>query len=300
MRFLVAVLVGVVVALSPAPAQAHGDDRLVDETVVLAPGETIGFDGELHYHRLIGSFVADAPIAVRLVRGDTNSSVIDLGPGTDLTINRLVRCCDGRAWTPHRLEIENRGDLPATVRARATLVHDDLAVMVYRAEAGTAESVVVMGGLWLWALAGSRRRPAPRSTRRTVVTVGVTFGVILALGLYGAFRYGVGSAPALLAGIADVPVLPFNPLVSRASLLMGLAMIGWAVATHRWARSGRALAPTRWTVLGIVVVGAVAVTAWAVGTTYGTIAMPLAMAATAAVPVIGVMVLELRDRHADS
>lgn len=300
MRPIAALAACLVLLLTPSAAQAHGDDRLVNETFDLAPGEAVTFDGELHYHRLVGRFVADGPIEVRLVQTDTGATVVDLEPGSDLTVNQLVRCCDGRAWTPHQLVIENTGDEPVTVEAKATLVHDDLAVMVYRAEAGTAESVVVMGALWVWALARIRRRRSSTSPARATRTVGVVLGSVLALGVYGAIRYGVGSAPGFLAGLADVSVLPFNPIVSRASLLMGVMMIGWAVAGARWAKAGQVMDRTAWVAVGAVVVGAVVVAAVAIGTTYRATGMPLAMALTATLPVLAFMAIELRGRHAGS
>jgi hypothetical protein len=300
MRLLVAVAACAVVLLTPSAALAHGDDRLVNDTLALGPGESVAFEGGLHYHRLVGRFVADAPVEVRLVQKDAGATAVALGPGSDLTVNQLVRCCDGRAWTSHHLVIENPGATPVIVSARAALVHDDLAVMVYRAESGTTESVVVMGALWGWTLMRIRRRRQSTSTARATRTVGVVLGSVWALGLYGAIRYGVGSAPALLAGLADVPVLPFNPFVSRASLLMGTAMIGWAVAGARWAKAARVMDRKAWLALGSLVVGAAIVTAVAVGTTYRAIGMPFAMALTAVIPMLIFMAVELQGRHAAS
>lgn len=297
MRSVAAVFVCVIVLLTPNTARAHGDDRLVDETLELGPGETVSFDGEVHYHRLVGRFVADGPVEVRLIQADSGATAVDLESGADLMVNRLVLCCDGRAWTPHRLVLVNPGDETVTVEARATLVHDDLAVMVYRAEPGTTESVAVMGALWVWVLVRVWRRRSSTSPAHAIRTVGVVLGSVLTLGLYGAVRYGVGSAPGLLAGLADVPVLPINSLVSRASLLMGMAMVGWAVAGARWARAGREMDAAAWLGLGIVLVGAVVMTATSVSTTYQTAGMPLIMALTAAIPVLVFGVVELWGRH---
>jgi hypothetical protein len=294
------VLMCAVVLAAPRPALAHGDGRLVAETLQLRPGGSVEFGAELHYHRLVGRFSADGPIVVTLVERDTGSVAVELGPDSDLTVNRLVRCCDGRAWTPYVLVIGNRGDTAVTVAARATLVHDDLAVMVYRAESGTVESVVVMGGLWTWVLWRIRRRRLATTASRAAATLGVLLGSVLGLASYGALRYGAGSAPALLAGLADVPVLPFNPLVSRASLLVGAAMIGWAVAGARWAKARTAMSRWGWMALGAVVVGAVVISAGAIATAYEVTGMPLAMALTATVPVLVFMAIELRGRHAGS
>ncbi len=74
-------------------------------------------------------------------------------------------------------------------------------------------------------------------------------------------------------------------------------MIGWAFAALKWARAGDAMGRSAWIGVGLLVVGAVLVVALAVGTTYRVAAMPVAMALSAAVPVLVVMVLDLRRRR---
>lgn len=300
MRTIAALVMVLSVLLVPRPALAHGDDRLVDATLELGAGEFVEFAGEIHYHRLVGRFVATGLIDVRMVGSAAAESAISPGRAADVSVNQLVACCDGRVWTPHRLVISNPGDGPVTVDARATLVHDDLAVMVYRAEAGTGESVVLMGGLWTWLLWRIRRRRLTGTARRAVITLAGLVVATLVITLYGAGRYGTGSAPALVAGLADLPVLPFNPLVSRASLLMGVGMVGWVLAGVRWAKASGAMAYSSWVALGLVVAGTVIVTAGAIGTTYHVAGMPLAFTAVAVLPMLALTALERRGRHAGS
>jgi hypothetical protein len=103
-------------------------------------------------------------------------------------------------------------------------------------------------------------------------------------------RYGVGGAPAVVAGNADVPILPVNPIVSRASLLMGLAMIGWAVVGLWWVRARRAAPSRAWTALGVAIAGAAVVVGMAVLAAYGGPAVQSAWLVAAITPIVAVLV----------
>lgn len=284
--------VGATWMLLAQPAAAHGDDVLVDETRELEAGATVTYSGELHYHRLAGRFSADGPIAVRLVDARTGDVRVSRGPGTELTANELVRCCDDDVWAPHDLVIENRSDRPVTVDASARLVHDDLAVMVDGAESGTRVSIVVLGALLAWRLWRARRddRP-PTSLGRATLALGALTALTLGLGALGAWRYGVGGAPAVVAGGGTTPIIPANPIVSRASLLMGVAIFGWGFAAVRWARSAPTADPRRWRFVGAAFALAPVVTAIAVADAYGAALPPAAMALAAAGPVTAVLVM---------
>jgi hypothetical protein len=278
-------------------ALAHGDARLVDEMIVIEPGGTATFVGEVHYHRLIGRFEADGPIVVELSRGLGSEAVVLEGPADSIAVNVLVPCCHNRAWTPHVLIIENPGRSAVSVDARATLVHDDLSVMVYGAESGTEAAVVWMGGLWALVLWRVRRRsasmPPVRSVRAFVVLAACTIG----LAAYGASRYGSGSVGGLLGGLADVPIVPFNPIVSRASALLLIGMIGWSVVGARWVRSAGMLSLGRWMGMGCLVLGAVLVAGTLIALGYSAVAMPIAMGLVAIVPLALVALGELSARR---
>lgn len=282
--------------LAPLPSLAHGDVRLVDDSFVVTPGTEAVFEGSLHYHRLVGRVVADRPVSLQLVDADTGAVVVSAGPDRVVTVNRLVECCDGTAWAPHRLVIANAGSEPARVEATVTLVHDDVAVMVYRAESGTAESVVILGGIWWWAVRRLRRREVPGSRARAIAMTTGLMGAVAAVVAVGAARYGGLGPEALVAGLADVPVLPINSVVARASLLLGVTMIGWALAGGSWVRARSAMTDAGWIGLGIVLVGAVVVTAVSIGMTYRAAGMPLAMAAVAIVPLLLVLVGDRRSQ----
>lgn len=290
MKRLLTVLGAVLVVWVPSPAAvAHGDGRLVGAPLDIEPGASVEFEGLIHYHRLVGRFRSSQPISVELVEAEGGESVLSLGPGRDLGVNRLVRCCADRVWTPYRLVIENRGTDTARVEAQAALVHDDLAVMVYRAEAGTAESVVILGFIWAWVVRRVHRRGKETSALRAAATVGLVVGVVSILGGLGAIRYGTAGAPALVAGLADVPLLPVNPVVARASALLGVLMVGWGIAGAQWIRARGSMGRSAWLGMGGALIGLVTAVAILVGVAYTTFVMPAAMAGVAAVPLAVVM-----------
>lgn len=296
------VLVGLTLAmvgLFPRPASAHGDVRVVDETFELAAGQSAEFEGDLHYHRVVGRLDADQPITAELIDPARQAVIMSSGPAHSIAMNQLVRCRDDEAWTSHRLVVRNEGADNATVVARVTFVHDDLAVMVYRAESGTAESVVVMGGIWWWAVRRVRQQGRSTSATRATATAGSLIAAVLVIAMWGAFRYGGSGARALVAGLADIPLLPVNPLVGRASLLLGLMMIGWAVAGVSWIRSRDAMPRPNWIALGAVLVGGILVTAATIASDYRALGMPLAMAGVFAIPVLVVLVRDGRRPQHD-
>ena len=266
---------------TPTVALAHGDSSLVDEVLELAPGGSAEFAADLHYHRLVGTMSADGPIRVRLVDATTGKGVLTLGPSTSLAFNELVRCCD-QEWAPHTLTVENVGDDVMTVAAPVRLVHDDLAVMVDGAESGTR---LVLGA--------TRRPQTAVPLRRPTIGLAVLAAFVLALGSYATVRYGVGGAPSVVAGNADLPVIPMNDIVSRASLLVGLFMIGWGRVGLWWVRARPATPSRSWTALGVALTGAVLVVAVAVLTAYGGPLVQTVWAVVAAGPIVTVLVRQV-------
>jgi hypothetical protein len=289
----VAGLVVITLGLAPSgPAHAHGDARLVDDTMVLAPGESATFTSGLHYHRLVGRVDADGPVGVRLVDVASSRAAVARGPSSSIALNDLVRCCEGRTWAPHALVVENSGPGTVTVTARVALVHDDLAVMVDGAEPGTRSSVAIFAVAWavlLSRLSGGTPRAAS-SGRAALVTLGGGGAALLLLAAYGGVRYGGLGAPGLLAALFDVPVLPVNPIVSRASLLLGVAIGSWYWASAHWVRRDGVMTSHRW-VGGCLALAAVPVAAGgAVLAGYGRPAVPVTWAAAACLPLLVVMV----------
>jgi hypothetical protein len=294
-------LVLLLVVVGGAPARAHGDVLLVDEVVVLGPGEVASFDGELHYHRLVGRVSSDGPVRVGLVAADAIDEVLAVGPGTELAFNELVRCCD-EVWAPHTLLLENVGTEEVTVTARAALVHDDLAVMVDGVEDGTRASIVLFALGWsalLWrgarrSAVGDDRRGVGRSLRRPTVGLAMLTLFVLGVGSYAALRYGVGGAASVVAGNGDLPVLPRNPWVSRASSLLGIALLGWTLVAAWWVRARPASARRRWNALGVALAGSVVVVAAAITAAYGGPAIQVAWTVAAAGPVVVVLLTSAR------
>ena len=286
------------VAVVPVAASAHGDSRLVDEVIDLAPGASASFDGEVHYHRVVGQVAAASPVQVRLVAARSGQDVLTVGPATQLSFNHLVRCCD-EAWAPHTLVIDNLSDRPVTVTARVSLVHDDLAVMVDGAESGTRASIVLMGLGW-WALVwhAAQRRRADVLLRRPAIGLAALSAFVLVLGTYGAVRYGVGGPAAVIAGNADVPVIPLNPTVSRASLLMGLSIIGWAAVGTWWVRARGPGVRLPWIALGVALAGAAGLVAVTILVTYGGPVVQTAWLVVTVTPIILVLASARRPPRA--
>lgn len=288
----------VMVVVSASAALAHGDARLTDGTVRLAPGEAVEATAGLHYHRLVATVAADGPVVVEVVRTDGGAVVAEAGPDDTIALNHLVRCCHDDAWTEHTLVVRNAGTAPVVADVRARFVHDDLAVMVDGAESGTRASIVVIGLAWaalVWRAV--RRRPHDVPLRRAVRQLGPVVGVVLALAAWGAWRYGTGGAPALLAGLADLPVLPFNPVVSRATLLVAVAIVLWGRAGTAWARSPRTSTPGWWAT-GAALVGAPVVVALLVVDAYGGSGAAVGAAVAAVAPLLAVPVLRVSGRTA--
>ena len=277
------------------PASAHGDEHLFADRLRLEPGEKVTAAGGVHYHRLVGRFTATGPILVTVAKPAADRAAFTVGPGTDLAVNELIPCCDDATWTSHEVTIENVGDSTIEVDARASLVHDDVAVSVFRAESGVVESMLVLGAAWAYAMRRRRRRGATTSRRRALTSATVLGVTVLSLGLYGAATYGGGSVPGLLAGLADVPIIPTNPLVSRASLLLGLVMIGWAVVGAHWASSRDESDRRTWLVHGSMVVGMVLVAAVAVSSEYGTLQIPVLIGTLALAPITVVLWMDGRS-----
>lgn len=291
-RFL-GLLAGLLLAgvVAPAPAQAHGDRGVDLDGVELTPGDSVSTKVLLHYHRLVTRVEADGPVALFLL-DESGAAVLERGPAHSLRVNELVACCDDRAWTPYEVVVHNPGRTPVTLDAGATLVHDDLAVMAHAAEPGVRESVVVLGSLWTWVLWRAVRRPhrVPPPLRSSVLGLTAVATVMAGMAAVGSWRYEFGGAPGALASLGDVPVIPVNPLVSRASLLVLMAMVLWAWSGARWAASRPTAGRAAWVLTGAALLGAVLATAAAVAQAYALTGVVVSAAVAAGVPVLLVLV----------
>jgi hypothetical protein len=279
----------------PAATAAHGDVPLVRETVTLGPGESVRYLGHLHYHRLVGRVSADGPVVVRLVDAHDGSVAFETGSATRHAFSELIACCDHQAWADYLLEIENVGSEEAVVSARVVLVHDDLAVMVWGTESGTRAAIVILGLLWTGLLGLTLRRQArPAPLGRAGAAAGLVWAVPVTLLVLGTARYGGGGVGAFIAGLSELPVLPWNPVVSRVSILLGIAGIAWGTAGVLWARAGPGENRGRWLAIGATLVAAVGATAILVIVTYGDPWIPAIWTAVAIAPLLGVLGVRLR------
>lgn len=90
--------------------------------------------------------------------------------------------------------------------------------------------VVAAGAALVWR--GARRREPDVPLRRSVVAVAGLSVVAVGLAWSGARSYGDEGVP-LVAAAGDLPVLPFNPIASRASLVLAVSMLVWATGARR-------------------------------------------------------------------
>jgi hypothetical protein len=282
---LSACLAAAALGTAASPAVGHGDGLLVRGSLTLAPGQVAAYHGSVHYHRLVARVVADGPVRLRLHDFVTGEVALEVGPTSRLVVNELIACCDDATWTPYTLVIENVADRPVALRARAVLVHDDLAVMVYGAESGTREGAVVITAAWIILLWWGRRRPRRASALRRAgwASAVLAAGAVIA-GTYGWLAYGRSGAAGLVAGLSHVPVLPWNPLVSRVSVCLAVAIVGWLVAGALWARSRPAPGSPAWAGVGVGLGAGVLGVAGAVVVEYGVLSLPLGMAAGMVIP----------------
>ena len=303
-RLMLVALGGCLLAvLTAAPAVAHGDERIVDERIVLAPGGSATFTGEVHYHRLVGRVLSDGPVVVRFAPADPTESVADgvaMGPAVELRFNELIRCCDDDGWTPYRLVIENAGDEAVTVVAHVGLVHDDLAVMVDGAESGTRVSLVVAALGWAALVLRASRRSGPGiPLRRSAVGLIALTAVVVGLARWGANVYGGAGVP-LLAAASDVPVLPINLFVSRASLILAGLMLVWGAVALWWVRARPAADRRRWQLVGVGLLGLVGWAALRMAFEYGAVAIAMLWAAIPMLPLVWLAVIGVPSRASEA
>jgi hypothetical protein len=300
MRLLcAAAAVFLLVILLPYSARAHGDIRLAKRSLTLEPGQAQSFQGDLHYHRLVGTVRADNPVRVLFVNDRTGETVLESGPSRSIQMNHLIRCCDDLGWAPFTLLIVNEGLAPVEVDLRARLVHDDFAVYADGAEAGAHESIPVLGMIWalvLWRVC-RRSKPLPGPARAAGLTAAL---VIVALGicLYGSARYSAGVVPAFLAGLSDIPLIPANPIVSGTSVLLALFGIAWAWAVVWWVRARHTAEAGPWLGLGAAFVAMIVATGIFMEQAYGNWWVPLAAGIAAMLPVLAVLLIRFTPRQA--
>jgi hypothetical protein len=321
--------VAVALILAASTAGAHPDERVVDATLRLEPGEIASFPMSVHYHRLVATFRVHEPgasgLTLLVVPGAAATVGVDDGSGASAdvaielvgvgSLHHLIDCCLAIDFADYRLLVRNDGDAPASVDLRAWLVHDEFAVVVQRAEPGALEVPLAL----FLALGVSATTVSARGRRRRIDVVGgagarspgalplawsagvFVWACALAAGLAvaGIARYGTGPIDGLIAIMADVPV-PGGPFGSRAATVMGVLMLAWMASIGLWVRAVHAGAHvwSRWTArLGLGLAAVSLAAGVAMGWTYGAWAVPLGLALVLAVP-LAACSLALRQRRA--
>ena len=312
-RAVIAMVVTVVVL---GDALAHPDERVIDATLTLAPGEVVTVPVSLHFHRLVTTYRVHegmAPgITLRLVADpgapEGRKAHTGAAPAVEAALlgegvfHELVPCCLGAAYSDYRLDVSNDGAAPLTLDLRVWLVHDDFAVVAWRAEAGALEVPFALFLLLGVASTVTSTRGARRWRPGAVApAVGPRGGVLLAwsVGLFvwacavavglaavGTARYGGGPVDAMIAVLADVHV-PGGAFGSRAALVMGVLLLAWVGSIATWTGAVRRGAHARFAAtthiaraIALVSLIGGAAMAW----TYASWSTPLGLALVIAVP----------------
>lgn len=157
----------------PAPAYAHPDFLIADQTFSIDPRKFLGFPLSVHYHRVVGSFQVISPAGglvnvylmddqtfARYVAGQPAPELYSSGKTNSGVLDFLIPCCIGGKWnsgtyesgqrndyTKYHLVIDNReSSSSTTVRLRVDLLHDGIAVITYY---GEPFAVAQVGGLFI-------------------------------------------------------------------------------------------------------------------------------------------------------
>ena len=315
-RSALMVIVLVAAMFAADVAFAHPDERVVDATLTLAPGELVSIPFAVHYHRLAATYRVHEPGAAEVMLSVVAASdaLTERGQGTgephvfgivlrgEGGFHHLIDCCLGATYSDYRMELRNDGSDAVTLDLRAWVVHDEFAVVATRAEVGALEvPLALFVVLGIASTVASRRRARswmrdgaePAGRTRAAVMLGWSVGlfgwacaVALGLAVFGAARYGGGPVDGLIAAMADVPV-PGGPFGSRTALVMGVLLLTWTASIALWIAAVRhgTHAHVRATarfgrVLAIVSLAAGVAMGW----TYGAWATPVGLGLVLAVP----------------
>ena len=144
--------------LFPQPAYAHPDFPIAETVVDVPPGGFVEFPLSIHFHRVVGTFEVTSPAGgtitallmdddafTRYAAGQPSSPLYSSGRTDRGKLNYVIACCrivllsreyrQDLTYTPYHLVLDNTGSPSSvTVRIRANLLHDGMAVIVHVAE----------------------------------------------------------------------------------------------------------------------------------------------------------------------
>ena len=144
--------------LFPQPAYAHPDFPIADSVLQVPPGGFVEFPLSIHFHRVVGTFEVTSPaggtITALLMDDDAFTRYAAGQPSSPLyssdrtdrgKLNYVIACCrivlltreyrQDLTYTPYHLVLDNTASPSSvTVRLRANLFHDGMAVIVHVAE----------------------------------------------------------------------------------------------------------------------------------------------------------------------
>ena len=223
-------------------ASAHGDAATLDEPFELAPGESLTFTREVHWHRILGSLEANSDVTLSV------DGVVIAGPGRNMVVDHLVACCEA-TWTELAFAIRNVGTDVAQVDARLSFLHDNLAVLVDDAEPGGWWQTLLIVGVVVGVPAWRARVPLRGASgaalaspvlwlRRSRMFHAATWLAALALAAVGMARFGSGPLVGSLGATAPFPS-GFGGFFNTHSFVMLGLMALWGAAYAYWAGARR-------------------------------------------------------------
>lgn len=246
----------VLLALLLVPGAAgHGDRPTEEGTAVLAPGESISWTHEVHWHRLMGNVEATGPATVSVQGPDGTDHAA--GPGSSLQVDHLVACCRTATWTPHTVHLTNAGDQPIEVRYDLVLLHDNLAATTHDAEAGAWWQTLAFVGLIIAIPAWRARTPhaddAPEPwIRRSRLLHAAAWLAAVILAAIGMVRFATWPLAGSLGATAWTP-LDMGGFFNAHSFVMLGVMVLWGAGVACWAGARRrASGPSAYNVDGLL------------------------------------------------
>lgn len=244
MRTIAAVLALLVVILVTPSVTAHGDTEAMQATVELGPGETVVWQRQVHWHRLMGTVDASGPVTVSIEGPDRDEAAI--ASGSSLRLDHLVACCRDTTWAIHIVHLTNPGDASVDADVDLALLHDNFAVIADDAEVGAWWQTLAIVGFMVGIPAWRARQPVTKSVRDWPLWgrgfhVGA-WALALLVAAVGMARFRTGPLVGTVGATAWAPG-DLGGFFNTHSLVMLALMAGWGTAYALWAGARRPFSP---------------------------------------------------------
>ncbi len=324
-------------AVQPSPAYAHPDFPIADKAVEISPGRFVEFPLSVHFHRVVGSLEVISPEAgavtallmddqafARYAAGEAWSPLYSSGRTDRGKLNYVIACCrivllsreyrQELTYTPYHLVLDNTASPSSvTVRLRAVLLHDGLAVVVHVAEPfGIIPMIGFFSAIGVGMSVFMRRKiraaspSSPSEARQGPKILLLSLGslasfVVLSLfvvngGITGMSSYGGSFIDGLIA--IDAPSFEGGPRWGPAESLIPLS---WLLALLCWLGAFAAAVNRGSRLAGMIGIGEGL--GWLgfwllVAVNYGSVLVPAVLAGLISLPqVLGSLYLIRRSRR---